>query len=257
MANETAGKPEDEREYLVEVGRRVRQCRRSVSLTRRQLAERSGLSERYLAQLEAGEGNISILLIRRVARVLRVDLQRLVAEPAEQLSARPTRVAVLASQRRGGCDATRVIGAALAERLSVPFVRVEEELRIDLGEPFDHALARFGRDFCRDAERKALLRVTASHRRCVIALGELPVSSSELLQMLHERCVTVWLRADSDEQGGFAPADHWVTLESGGIEQPLACILGQVRAGFASDPHYRTRRTDRADPVGARALDPA
>ncbi|MGE0310177.1 MAG: shikimate kinase [Lautropia sp.] len=257
MANETAGKPEDEREYLVEVGRRVRQCRRSVSLTRRQLAERSGLSERYLAQLEAGEGNISILLIRRVARVLRVDLQRLVAEPAEQLSARPTRVAVLAAHRHDGRDAARAIGGLLAERLSVPFVRVEDELRNDFGETFDHALARYGRDYCRDAERKALLRLTASHRRCVLALGDLPVASSELLQMLHERCVTVWLRAETDEHSGFAAADHWVTLENGSYEQPLACILGQVRAGFASDPHYRTRHTDRAEVVGSRALDHA
>lgn len=256
MTNETAGKPEDEREYLVEVGRRVRQCRRSLSLARRELAKRSHISERYLAQLEAGEGNISILLIRRVARELRVDLQRLVAEPAEQLSARPTRVALLAAQRANGPDATRRLGELLAERLSVPFVKVEDELRIDLGEPFAHSLARFGRDYCRDAERKALLRLTASHRRCVIALGDLPVASSELLQVLHERCVTVWLRAESDERSGFASADHWVTLDPGALEQGIACILGQVRAGFESDPQYRTRRTDQTDrSVAAERID--
>ena len=55
-----------------------------AGLTRRQLAESSGLSERYLAQLEAGEGNISVLLMRRVAKVLRTDLERLVAEPASR-----------------------------------------------------------------------------------------------------------------------------------------------------------------------------
>ena len=266
MPNETTGKPEDEREYLVEVGRRVRQCRRALSLPRRELAQRSNISERYLAQLEAGEGNISILLIRRVARVLRVDLQRLVAEPAEQLSARPTRLALLAAPQSDGFDAPRRIGMLLSERLSVPFVKVEDELRVDLGEPFTHAIARFGRDYCRDAERKALLRLTASHRRCVITLGNLPVASNELLQVLHERCVTVWLRAESDERSGFASADHWVTLDPGALEQGVACILGQVREGFDSDPLYRTRRTDRADRaeagdadarVGSRALDAA
>ena len=249
MPNETAAKPEDEREYLVEVGRRVRQCRRAVSLTRRQLAERSGLSERYLAQLEAGEGNISILLIRRVSRVLRVDLQRLVAEPVEQLSSRPTRVALLTAAGPDRVDTARSLGLALAGQLSVPFVRVEDELRTDLGEPFAHSLSRYGRDFCRDAERKALLRLTASHRRCVLALGDLPVASSELLQVLHERCVTVWLRTDHDERSGFAPADHWVTLDAERPELSLDCILGQVREGFA-DPHYRSRHTDRPDAFG-------
>jgi XRE family aerobic/anaerobic benzoate catabolism transcriptional regulator len=62
----------------------VRNARQAAGLTRRQLAEHSGLSERYLAQLEAGEGNISVLLMRRVAKVLRTDLQRLVAEPSSR-----------------------------------------------------------------------------------------------------------------------------------------------------------------------------
>jgi XRE family aerobic/anaerobic benzoate catabolism transcriptional regulator len=53
-------------------------------MTRKQLAETSGLSERYLAQLEAGEGNISVLLMRRVAKVLQTDLERLVAEPTSR-----------------------------------------------------------------------------------------------------------------------------------------------------------------------------
>ena len=243
---------EDEREYLVEVGRRVRQCRRAVSLTRKELGKLSRISERYLAQLECGDGNMSIVLFRRVARVLRVDLQRLVAEPVEQLSSRPTRVAILAAPRRDNLDAPRSLGIALAEQLSVPFVRVEDELRNDLGEPYAHALSRFGRDKCRDAERKALLRLTASHRRCVLVLGSLPVASSELLQMLHERCVTVWLRTESDERSGFAAADHWVTVDPLALEQGLSSVLGQVRDGFA-DPHYRSRFTDHADDIDERA----
>ncbi len=102
MSNPASGKPEDEAAFLVELGRRVRQARRLAGLTRRQLAEQSGLSERYLAQLEGGEGNISVLLIRRVARVLRSDLQYLLTDqptdqptdhpadhPAEPVSDRP------------------------------------------------------------------------------------------------------------------------------------------------------------------------
>ncbi len=90
MSNPASGKPEDEAAFLVELGRRVRQARRLAGLTRRQLAEQSGLSERYLAQLEGGEGNISVLLIRRVARVLRSDLQYLLTDqPADQPADHP------------------------------------------------------------------------------------------------------------------------------------------------------------------------
>ena len=81
MSIQVSGKPEEEAAFLFELGRRVRHARHDAGLTRRQLAEYSGLSERYLAQLEAGEGNISVLLMRRVAKVLGTDLQRLVAEP--------------------------------------------------------------------------------------------------------------------------------------------------------------------------------
>ena len=84
MSIQPAGKPEEEAAFLYELGRRVRNARHTAGLTRKQLAESSGLSERYLAQLEAGEGNISVLLMRRVAKVLRTDLERLVAEPSSR-----------------------------------------------------------------------------------------------------------------------------------------------------------------------------
>lgn len=246
MANDGAAKPEDERDFLVEVGRRVRQCRRSVSLTRKQLSERSGLSERYLAQLEAGEGNISILLIRRVARVLRVDLPRLVAEPAEQLSSRPTRIALLAERSDSGIDTVRRVGATLAARLSVPYLEIEQEVRSDLGEDTPDARERFGADYCRDVERKALLRITASHRRCVLGVGHLPVAGGELFQMLHERCVTLWLSHAESERCEFAQADHWVTLGDASPDGGLEGFLQRVQPSFSTDPHYRTRLTDRA-----------
>ncbi len=85
MSIQVSGKSEEEAAFLQELGQRVRHARHGAGLTRRQLAELSGLSERYLAQLEAGGGNISVLLMRRVARVLGTDLQRLVAEPAQRV----------------------------------------------------------------------------------------------------------------------------------------------------------------------------
>ena len=66
--------------FLAAVGARVRRQRALVHMSRRRLAERSGVSERYLAQLETGRGNMSIVLLRKVALALGLPLAELVAE---------------------------------------------------------------------------------------------------------------------------------------------------------------------------------
>lgn len=66
--------------FLAVVGARVRHQRTLVHMSRRRLAERSGVSERYLAQLETGRGNMSIVLLRKVALALGLPLAELVAE---------------------------------------------------------------------------------------------------------------------------------------------------------------------------------
>ncbi|MGE0799849.1 MAG: helix-turn-helix domain-containing protein [Lautropia sp.] len=81
MTNATADKSADDAVFLIALGRRVRHARHRVGITRRQLAERSGVSERYLAQVETGSGNISVLLIRRIARALDAAVGQLLAEP--------------------------------------------------------------------------------------------------------------------------------------------------------------------------------
>src|SRR5690606_32294915 len=80
MASTASGKPDDEDAFLEALGRRVRDRRDEAHLTRKRLAELSGLSERYLAQLESGDGNISILLIRRVAEALGRPLEHLIGD---------------------------------------------------------------------------------------------------------------------------------------------------------------------------------
>jgi len=66
------GAPIREREFLLFVGTRVRELRNRRGMTRKMVAQEADVSERHLAQLESGEGNISILLLRRIAEVLSV-----------------------------------------------------------------------------------------------------------------------------------------------------------------------------------------
>lgn len=245
MPNDAAIKPEDERDFLVELGRRVRQCRHAISMTRRQLAERSGLSERYLAQLEAGDGNISILLIRRVARVLRVDLARLVAEPAEQITSRPTRIAVLALQAGSARDLLGQIPRLLATSLGTPMLDLGVEVRAELGVATVETARQLGPETCQDAQRRSLLRLTAAHRRCVLVLGDVPVPDDDLLRLVHERCVTIWLRDGRAAEADFIQADHWVDVDGRSAEQVLASVHTRIERNFTLEPRYQSRSTDR------------
>ncbi len=63
--------PCSETEFLAELGERVRSSRRRCDLSRRELARRSGISERYIALIEAGKGNVSIVLLLRLASAIR------------------------------------------------------------------------------------------------------------------------------------------------------------------------------------------
>src|SRR5437764_5515322 len=123
---------EQEHAYLARLGERVRAWRTEHGMTRKQLSAASGVSERYLAQLEAGEGNISVLLLRRVARAMGVAVERLITEEETQRG----RVALVGL--RGAGKST--IGEKLAEALGVPFIEldreVEKEAGANLGEVF-------------------------------------------------------------------------------------------------------------------------
>lgn len=62
-----------ESEFLSRLGERVRNARTRLDMSRRELARRSGISERYIAQIEGGRGNVSIVLLLRIAQVVRIS----------------------------------------------------------------------------------------------------------------------------------------------------------------------------------------
>src|SRR5687767_3266209 len=113
--------------YLHRLGERVRAWRTESGLTRKALSRASGVSERYLAQLESGQGNISVLLLRKVARAMGVAVDRLLRE--EERSARGARVALLGL--RGAGKST--LGEKLAGALAVPFVELDKEVEKEAG----------------------------------------------------------------------------------------------------------------------------
>src|SRR5262249_61651172 len=80
-----ARNPADE-EFLAQIGQRVRRIRALRGMSRKVLAEASDISERYIAQLEGGMGNVSVLLLRRVAKAAGVTLDDLIGDAPDEMA---------------------------------------------------------------------------------------------------------------------------------------------------------------------------
>src|SRR3954469_3815439 len=196
---------QQEHAYLTHLGERVRAWRGEQRMTRKQLAAASGVSERYLAQLEAGQGNMSLLLLRKVARAMGVGVERLVREDDGQHKP----VALLGL--RGAGKST--LGAKLAEALKVPFVELDREVEREAGAQLGEVFAMYGQDAFRRFERRALERVLAEYPQAVIATGGSLVTDPGTYELLLERCRCIWLKA--------APEEHMSRVIAQGDMRPF------------------------------------
>ncbi len=241
----------DEAAYLHLLGERIRAARARRGMTRKILARDSGVSERYLAQLEAGHGNISILLLRQVAQAMSLPLAELVREEpehpvefsllvqslsrldpkqlaqarkllAESFGAsmereRRRRIALIGL--RGAGKST--LGARLAAALGIPFVELDREIERLAGMSLASLFDLYGQSAYRRYERRALESVIETHDRAVIATGGSLVSEPATFDLLLAACFTVWLTARPEEhmsrvmaQGDFRPmADNSEAME--------------------------------------------
>ncbi len=216
-------------DYLRLLGARVRDARARHGMTRRMLARDSGISERYLAELESGRGNFSIVLLRRLASAIDVALSELVdqnppppveyvllAERLRRLSPNDLESATAILTRRFGDLSFRrdrialiglrgagksTLGALLAEHLGWEFVELSREIETNAGVAVDEIFDLWGQAAYRRYERRALERLLHSRPRIVMATAGGIVSEPSTFQRLLESCWTVWLKA--------SPREHW------------------------------------------------
>ena len=209
---------QQETAFLSRLGDRVRSWRTEHGMTRKALSAASGVSERYLAQLESGQGNISVLLLRKVARAMGVAVERLVRE--EEGAPRAARVALVGL--RGAGKST--LGKKLAETLGVPFMELDAEVEKEAGAKLGEVFAMYGQDAYRRFERRALERVLGENERAVLAVGGSLVTDAGTYQLLLERCLCVWLKA--------TPEDHMSRVIAQGDMRPFkgrAAALGEIK----------------------------
>jgi XRE family aerobic/anaerobic benzoate catabolism transcriptional regulator len=210
------------------LGARVREARTSHRWTLRDLAERSGVSLRFLVQLEAGRANISVKRLAEIAAAFGVTAAELLRESDDVV---PSSVVALLGLRGAG---KTTIGRHVARRLHVRFVeldrRIEKTADMSLGELF----SLYGEEHYRRLERDALSQVLAENRPMVLATGGGIVASSDTFAMLRKHAVTVWLRA--------TPEDHWNRVLRQGDRRPMADhpqAMADLRALLSSrEPLY-------------------
>jgi XRE family aerobic/anaerobic benzoate catabolism transcriptional regulator len=219
---------EVESERLLGVlGDRVRTLRAHRRMTRKALARNSGVSERYLAQLEHGQGNISVILLARVAAALRTEpsdlLQTrerqtaeevLIADLLRELSP-DTHKAFLQilsenfsvpveSRRRIALIGLRGAGktsqgSLLADHLNIPFVYLGGEIEKLAGMSASKIFSLSGQTGYRRLEEKALMQTLKRYDRCVVETGGSIVTDPKLLNTLLTTCFVVWLHARPEE----------------------------------------------------------
>jgi len=229
---------------LSRVATRVRERRAELQWTARELASRSGLSPRFVSELEAGRGNISIGRLASVALALQVDVARLVEERPSGTVREGARVVALLGLRGAG---KTTLGRRLAAVTGVRFVELDEAIEDAAGLSLAEIFSLHGEAYYRRLEAAELERLLDRDEALVVALSGGVVHNTLAFEVVRSRCRTVWLQA--------APADHMSRVLEQGDRRPVAGradAMQELRAILAArEPLYRLAEvhvdTSRAD----------
>jgi len=230
-------------EFLAALGKRVREIRDRRGMTRKLVAREAAVSERHLAHLEAGEGNVSIVLLRHISRALDVSLIELLAPEAEDTvekrlirrflerlpqhrleevvfrlmrdfgheeAVRRKRIALIGL--RGAGKST--LGSRLASEMGVPFIELDREIERETGMPARELFALYGQAGYRRIEHRTLERLCREQDKGVISVGGGAVSQPETYDLLLSNCLTVWIKAQ--------PEEHMARVLAQGDLRPMA-----------------------------------
>ena len=210
-------------------------------MTRKRMSQEADVSERHLAQLESGEGNISVVLLRRVAGALHVPITHLFTPPTEERAGkgliqkllerlpehrledvvsrlmrdfgqeekvRRMRIALIGMRGAGKSTLGSMLGRELGDR----FVELDNEIEKDTGMPLGEIFSLYGQSGFRAIEKRTLERVLRENERAVISVGGGVVSEKETFDFLLSHCYTIWIKAQPEEhmsrvmaQGDFRP----------------------------------------------------
>lgn len=244
------GATADEAALLRDLGMRVRASRTALGMPRRELAEVSGVSARYLAQLEAGEGNISIRLLSRVARALDVPLEVLLVQqgPDDQHAFLAAWKAAGPGARAGAMERLRAsagragrvcllgvrgvgkstLGRLAGDALGVRFVNLNTELETLSGMPLAEMKVLIGPDACRAMELGVIDQVTRKSGHIILVACENIQANPPAYSRILRDYRSVWVHADTPDT-----VDKLGDPGTATVGQPLDLDIAASKAGFA------------------------
>jgi XRE family aerobic/anaerobic benzoate catabolism transcriptional regulator len=215
--------------FLEQLGQRVRTMRALRGMSRKVLAKVSGISERYIAQLEAGRGNVSIVLLRRVSDAMGAHLEDLIpsgdhtpdwqvirdllrkATPAQISQAKDLLAGHGASSDASFCGIALIglrgagkstLGKILAKRVGWNFVELNKEIEAQNGLSVAEIIALYGQEGFRRMEQAALNQLLARKELMVLATGGGIVSEPLTFELILSSFYTIWLKAEPEEHMG-------------------------------------------------------
>jgi XRE family transcriptional regulator, aerobic/anaerobic benzoate catabolism transcriptional regulator len=236
-------KRDPEIDFLEQLGQRVRTMRALRGMSRKVLAKVSGISERYIAQLESGKGNVSIVLLRRVSNAMGAHLEDLIpsTEPAPDWAvirdllrkASPDQIAHAKDILAGGDAVARrrssfagialiglrgagksTLGKMLAKRIGWKFVELNKEIEAQNGLSVAEIIALYGQEGFRRLEQAALTQLLAPKELMVLATGGGIVSEPLTFDLILSSFYTIWLKAE--------PEEHMARVRRQGDLRPMA-----------------------------------
>ncbi len=235
-------------DFLEQLGQRVRTMRALRGMSRKVLAKVSGISERYIAQLESGKGNVSIVLLRRVSNAMGAHLEDLIpaAEPVPDWAvirdllrkASPGQIAQAKNVLAGGAASAQrhlsfsgialigprgagksTLGKMLAKKIGWSFVELNKEIEAQNGLSVAEIIALYGQEGFRRMEQAALTQLLARKELMVLATGGGIVSEPLTFDLILSSFYTIWLKAEPEEhmarvrrQGDLRPCARWPTI---------------------------------------------
>jgi len=206
---------------LAALAARVRRLREARSWSRSELARRSGLSERFLARIEAGDGNLSVLRLEALARALETTADRLLGPATD-----PGRILALVGMRGAGKS---TVGPLVADALGWPFVEMDDLITEASGLTLDELFELHGEPYYRRLEHETLRRTLARGGSLVLAAAGGVVNAPASWELLCSEATVVWLKA--------RPEDHWNRVVAQGDRRPMAdhpAAMEELRALLAA-----------------------